>query len=89
MADDLLKRSHFDQLRINVNEPYERDFWMKEFGVSEPQLRELIHAHGVLAADLRQALGEKEQLKTSSLTTKEYLRLTVLSLRCKADSEEP
>jgi hypothetical protein len=50
MADDLSKRGQADRLRINVNEKYELAYWIEELGVREPQLRELVHAHGVMAA---------------------------------------
>jgi hypothetical protein len=58
MVDDLSKRGQADRLRINVNEKHELDYWTKEFGVSEPRLRELVHVYGVMAADIRKALGK-------------------------------
>ena len=38
------------------NEKHELVYWTEELGVSEPQLRELVDKHGVMAADIR--LGE-------------------------------
>ena len=58
MADDLLKQGQADRLRINVNEKDELDYWTKELGVSEPRLRQLVHNHGVMAADIRAALSK-------------------------------
>jgi len=77
MADDLSNRGQADRLRINVNEKHELAYWIEELAVTEPQLRELIHAHGVMAADVRKALREKEQLKKSAAGQSDYLsRLT-------------
>ena len=56
MADDLTKRGQADRLRINVDEKDELDYWTKELGVSEPRLRQLVHNHGDMAADIRAAL---------------------------------
>jgi hypothetical protein len=58
MADDLSKRGQADRLRINVNEKHELDYWTKELGISEARLRQLVHNHGVMAADIRAALGK-------------------------------
>jgi hypothetical protein len=81
MADDLSKRGQADRLRINVNEKHELAYWIEELGVSEPQLRELIHAHGTLAADVRNAIAEKSQLKDSGRQNDYLSRLTVPPLR--------
>jgi hypothetical protein len=58
MADDLSKRGQADRLRINVNEKHELDYWTKELDVSEARLRQLVHNHGDMAADIRAALGK-------------------------------
>jgi hypothetical protein len=58
MADDKTKRGPADRLRINVNEPYELQYWTGELGVTEARLRQLVHSHGVMAADIRKALGK-------------------------------
>ena len=81
MADDLSKRSPADRLRINVNEKHELAYWIEELGVDEPQLRELVHAHGTLAADVRNAIAEKSQLKESGRQSDFLSRLTVPSHR--------
>jgi hypothetical protein len=59
MADDLSNRGQADRIRININEPYELAFWAKELGVSGARLRDLVKEHGVMAADVRKALGKK------------------------------
>ena len=59
MADDLSNRGLADRLRININEDYELRYWTKELGVSGARLRQLVMQHGVIAADIREALGKK------------------------------
>ena len=57
MADDPTKRGPADRQRINVNEDYEVRYWTQELGISEARLRQLVLGHGVMAADIRRALG--------------------------------
>jgi hypothetical protein len=56
MADDKTKRGAPDRIRINVNEPYELEYWTKELGVSDAKLKELVKQHGVMVADVRKAV---------------------------------
>ncbi|MDW5266958.1 MULTISPECIES: DUF3606 domain-containing protein [Acidobacteriaceae] len=58
MSDDKSNRGPADRARINVNEDYEVAYWTKELGVSSDRLRELVAKHGVMAADVRKALGK-------------------------------
>ena len=58
MADDRTKRGPADRARINVHEPYEVEYWTRELGVSASRLRELVQQDGVMAADIRRALGK-------------------------------
>jgi len=58
MADDKSNRGPADRARINVHEQYEVQYWSKELGVTPERLRELIAKHGVMAADVRRALGK-------------------------------
>jgi hypothetical protein len=57
MADDKSNRGPADRARINVNEDYEVAYWTKELGISTTQLKVLVAKHGVMAADVRKALG--------------------------------
>ena len=41
MPDDKTRRGPADRSRINVNEPYELDYWSKEFDLTPEQLRQL------------------------------------------------
>jgi hypothetical protein len=58
MSDDKSNRGPADGARINVNEDYEVAYWTKELGISADRLKELVAKHGVMAADVRQALGK-------------------------------
>jgi len=58
MPDSKQKAGSPDRARINVNEDYELTYWTNELGVSEARLRQLVHSHGVMAADIRKALGK-------------------------------
>ena len=59
MADDRGIRGPVDRLRINVNEDHELEYWTKELGVTPERLRQLVHAFGVMAADIRQVLRKE------------------------------
>jgi len=58
MSDDKANRGPADAQRINVNEDYEVRYWTKELGVSEDKLRETVKRVGVMAKDVRTALGK-------------------------------
>lgn len=58
MADDKSKRGAADRDRINVHEKYEMEYWTKVLGVTPERLKELVAKHGVMAADVRKALGK-------------------------------
>jgi hypothetical protein len=57
MRDDTADRSRQDQLRINVNEPHEIRYWAQRLGCSEQELRAAVARAGVMADDVRVALG--------------------------------
>lgn len=62
MSDNKSQRAPQDAARINVNETYELQYWTKELGVSEDQLRDLVKKHGVSASAVRRLLeNEKGQ----------------------------
>lgn len=58
MADDKSNRGPADRATINFHEGYEVEYWSKELGVRPDRLRELVAKHGVLAADIRKAIGK-------------------------------
>jgi hypothetical protein len=58
MADDLSNRGAADRARINVNEPHEVRYWCKQLGCTEAELRAAVQRAGVMADDVRRALGK-------------------------------
>ncbi len=57
MSDDLTKRRPQDALRINVNEPYELNWWSSELGVSKDKIIAAVKAVGVMVKDVKKHLG--------------------------------
>jgi hypothetical protein len=56
MADDLSNRGQQDRSRINLSEKWEVQYWTKELGVSEDELRQIIQQAGNNVTDVRQHL---------------------------------
>ena len=48
-----------DRSRVNLDEPYEVQFWMIELGCSEQQLRDAVHEHGDSVEMLRRQLKKQ------------------------------
>ena len=59
MSDNKSNRGPADAQRINVNEDYEVTYWTQALDVSEEKLRETVKRVGVMAKDVREALGKK------------------------------
>lgn len=58
MSDDLKNRGMQDRIRININEPYEVEYWMKTLGVSKEQLEAAVRNVGVMVVDVRTELAK-------------------------------
>jgi hypothetical protein len=58
MADNLNERGPQDRSRVNVNEPWELQYWSRKFGVSEAQLKEAVKAAGASADAVGKHLGK-------------------------------
>jgi hypothetical protein len=58
MADNLKDRGPQDRSRINVNESWELQYWTRELGVSEEQLRDAVKTAGTSAEAVRRQLGK-------------------------------
>ena len=58
MADDKTKTGTADDVRINVNEAYEVQYWSKKFGVTPDELRAAVAAVGPMVADVQKKLGK-------------------------------
>jgi Protein of unknown function (DUF3606) len=61
MADDKTNRGPQDRARVNINEKYEVEYWSKKFGCTPAELREAVHAVGVMAADVEAYLKKKKK----------------------------
>lgn len=59
MADDKSDRGPADRQRVNVNQEHEVRYWCKAFGCTEEELRQAVQRVGVMADDVRRALGKK------------------------------
>ena len=58
MADNLKDRGPGDRSRINVNESWELQYWTRELGVNEEQLRAAVNSAGTSAEAVRKQLGK-------------------------------
>ncbi len=58
MADNLNERGPQDRSRVNVNEPWELQYWSRKFGVSEEQLKDAVKAAGTSADAVGKHLGK-------------------------------
>ncbi|MGZ3184872.1 MAG: DUF3606 domain-containing protein [Telluria sp.] len=56
MADNLQKAGQQDRSRINVNERWELQYWTKELGVSEDELRRVVQEVGPSVSAVRARL---------------------------------
>jgi len=61
MADDLKKKGPADRSRINVNEDWEVEWWTRELGCSEGELREAVAAVGTSVVSVREYLNKKKK----------------------------
>ena len=58
MSDDKTKTGPQDRTRINVQEPYEVEYWSRKFNVTPQALRDAVSKVGVMAEDVRKHLGK-------------------------------
>ncbi|HDS1106787.1 TPA: DUF3606 domain-containing protein [Stenotrophomonas maltophilia] len=58
MSDDKSKTGSPDRDRINLSEDYEVQYWTKELGVSEQELRDAVKAVGNTSKAVREHLGK-------------------------------
>jgi hypothetical protein len=59
MADDRTKQGPQDRSRVNIQEPYEVEYWSKKFGVSPADLRSAVERVGPMANMVEEALKAK------------------------------
>ena len=58
MSDNKSKTGSPDRDRINLSEDYEVQYWTKELGTSEKELRDVIQAVGNTSKAVREHLGK-------------------------------
>lgn len=58
MSDDLTKKKPLDSSRININEPYEVNYWCALLGVTKAQLIAAVKAVGTSVDAVRRYLGK-------------------------------
>ncbi len=56
MSDNLKDRGPQDRSRVNVSEDWEVQYWTREFGVNEDQLRKAVQKVGPSADAVRKEL---------------------------------
>lgn len=56
MADDPSKTGTDDDIRVNVSQRWERDYWTRKLGCTAPELRAAAKAAGPMVNDIRKHL---------------------------------
>ena len=59
MADDKSKTAPQDSSRVNLNEPYEVQYWTQRFGCTRAELEMAVKRAGVMVKDIEKALNWK------------------------------
>ena len=58
MPDDLRRRKPEDPQRININQPWEVEYWCDRLGCTESQLRDAVSTVGPMVKDVKAYLGK-------------------------------
>lgn len=58
MPDDITRRQPEDPQRININQPWEVEYWCDLLGCTESQLRAAVRAVGPMVKDVKAYLGK-------------------------------
>ena len=58
MPDEKAKTGKADDIRVNMNESYEVQFWWERLGVSPQALRNAVATVGPMVSDLRREFGK-------------------------------
>ncbi|MET1029164.1 MAG: DUF3606 domain-containing protein [Dongiaceae bacterium] len=58
MTADKAKVGTSDRSRMNLNERYEVDYWVKRWKITEQELRDAVKKVGPMVADVAKALGK-------------------------------
>jgi len=57
MPDDKTKTGKPDDSRINISQPYEVQYWGRQLGVTQTQLRQAVQTVGPMVRDVKRYLG--------------------------------
>ena len=57
MPDDLKQTGKPDDVRINVDQDHELNYWSEKLGVSPDELRKAVHDAGPMEEDVRRHLS--------------------------------
>ncbi len=57
MVDDLKRKTPEDPTKINVNQPWELDYWANKLGVTTQRLIAAVKAVGPMVAAIKRYLG--------------------------------
>ena len=60
MSDDPKKKIPQDASRININEPYEVEYWCKKFGCAKQELIDAVEINGTSAVRVEEYLKKKK-----------------------------
>lgn len=63
--DNLKRRVPEDPQKININQPWEVEYWTKELHISEKKLRTLVAKVGVNVADVKKELQQERNYSYS------------------------
>ena len=58
MADNLKRKAPEDPKKINVNQPWELDYWSTKFNVSEVRLIAAVKKVGVMVVNVKRELNK-------------------------------
>jgi hypothetical protein len=61
MSDNKNKQDFRDRDRINVNEPYELQYWTERFNVTTEELRRAVEQAGVMVTDVERVLKNNSE----------------------------
>ena len=56
LKDDLSKKGKQDDIRINVSQPWERQYWAKKLDITQKRLKELVKDAGPLVSSVMEKL---------------------------------
>jgi hypothetical protein len=63
MSDNLKKTGKQDDIRINVNQDHEIQYWTKKFGITSGTLKAAVKAAGVMVENVERWLKENDFIK--------------------------